>query len=45
MDEPYILLFGQTQTNQTGCQPYNNTSPYGERSLSSRYILVPANEE
>ena len=29
-----LYLFGQIQTSQTGGQPYSDTSPYGECSLS-----------
>ena len=28
-------LFGQIQTSQTGGQPYNDTSPYGECSIGT----------
>ena len=33
LNEQYIYLFGQIRTRQTGGQPYNDTSPYGECSL------------
>ena len=33
LNEQQIYLFGQMQTSQTWGQPYNDTSPYIERSL------------
>ena len=35
LNEQQFYLFGQIQTSQTGGQPYSNTSPYGECSLSN----------
>ena len=35
LNEQQFYLFGQIQTSQTGGQPYNDTSPYGECSIGT----------
>ena len=38
-----LYLFGQIQTSQTGGQPYNDTSPYGQYSLG-HHLLWPGSQ-